>query len=81
MPNKKIYVGSGWSSEYGVNISIKKADIDKLPVNKYGDILLSVGQRKSPDEKSKATHYVTVNDWAYDKAGIKIESAQQEDPF
>ena len=71
----KTYVGKGWSSKFGIRISIKKADIEKLPTNKYGDVLLEVLQRREPDEKSKATHYVIVDDYGYEKmnAGPKSD--------
>lgn len=52
------YVGKGWANEYGIRISIKKEDIDNLPVSKYGEIQLYVGKRREIDDKSKATHYV-----------------------
>lgn len=63
----KTYVGNGWKSKFGVRISLKIEKLKELPVNKWGDILLEVTERKEPDEKSKATHYVTVDDYAYQK--------------
>ena len=69
----KIYCGSGWQSKFGVHISIKKSELDKLPVNKWGDYMLEVVERKSPDDKSKATHYVSVNTYGYEKAGIPLQ--------
>lgn len=59
---KANYVGRGWENQYGdIKVSIKKSDIESLPVNEYGDILLYIGKRKEVDEKSKATHYVKEN--------------------
>lgn len=57
MENEK-YVGKGWSNDYGIKVQLKKEDLLNLPTNKYGDIEVFVGQRKSIDEKSKATHWV-----------------------
>ena len=74
----KIYVGNGWSHKFGVNISVKKEELDKLPVNKYGDILLEVVQLRELNEKTKATHYVAVNAYAYGKAGIHIGTSEDD---
>lgn len=57
----KVFVGSGWGWEHGVNISIKKEKIVNLPVDKFGNIRLQVNKRKEADEKSKSTHYVAVD--------------------
>jgi hypothetical protein len=58
MENDK-FVGKGWVNQYGgIKIQLKLEEIQSLPVNQWGDVELYVGQRKSPDEKSKATHYV-----------------------
>lgn len=72
--SKPIYVGSGWESKFGVNISVKKDKIASLPTNKYGDIMLEVTVRREPDSKSGATHAVKVNTYQYDKLGIPLES-------
>lgn len=65
MPN---FVGSGWLKTFSnggsvINIKIKKAEIEKLEPNEYGDIALVVAPRREPDEKSKATHYVKVDEY------------------
>lgn len=85
--SEKVYVGRGWKSKFGVRISLKKADIEKLPTNKYGDVLLEVSERREPDEKSKATHYVVVDQYSYDKLNGATEAPARggwdakEDPF
>ena len=63
----KVFVGKGWSFKYGVNIKLNKEALMKLEPNQYGDIALSVVQRKEADPKSKATHFVAVDD--YKKGG------------
>lgn len=61
-----IYLGNGWEDQYGNNVSINIEKLNqaiasgKLEVNKYGDVKLRVGKLKTPNEKSKATHYVAV---------------------
>ena len=67
MAKEKTYVGIGWQGQYGINMSISADKIKDLPKDKYGNILLSIHQRKEPDTKSRATHYIVVNDYAYDK--------------
>lgn len=64
----KTFVGSGWSHTFAnggsvINIKLKKAEIEKLEPNQYGDIALVVGERKEPDGKTKATHWVAVDDY------------------
>jgi len=66
MAEPKVYVGKGWKKEfanggYVINMSIKKEELLKLTPNQYGDIRLVIGSRKQPDEKSKATHWVSVD--------------------
>lgn len=63
MSDEKRYVGKGWGSKYGINISLKIADLQKLIPNNYGDIFLTVCERKEADAKSKATHYVIVDEY------------------
>lgn len=61
-----IYLGNGWEDQYGTNISINLEKLEqairsgKLEKNKYGDVRLRVQRLNSPNEKSKATHYVAV---------------------
>jgi len=71
--SKATYVGSGWLKVFEnggkvLNLSIKKEAIDQLPVDKYGNVYLTAGARKEPDEKSKATHWVAVDDYRTQKA-------------
>ena len=56
------FVGNGWERKYGVSIKVKKAQIASLPENKYGEVALYVGKLKNPNSKSKATHYVAVEE-------------------
>jgi hypothetical protein len=76
----KIFVGKGWESKFGVRITIKPKDLEKLNTNSYGDVLLEVVKRKEPDPKSKATHYVVVDQYAYDKLSIRPEKSQGAAP-
>ena len=61
-----IFLGNGWQDQYGTNISINVEKLEqairsgKLETNSYGDIRLRVGKLKTPNEKSKATHWVAV---------------------
>ena len=52
------YVGTGWENQYGINVSINLEKIKALTPDAYGNVKVYVGKRKSPDEKSKATHWV-----------------------
>jgi len=59
----KNYVGSGWEKTFDnggsiINVKLKVEDIAELPQDDYGNISIKVCQRKEPDPKSKATHYV-----------------------
>jgi len=61
-----IYLGNGWSDDYGLNVSINVEKFNealragRLQVNKYGDVKIRVGKLKTQNERSKATHYVAV---------------------
>jgi hypothetical protein len=59
---KKVYVGKGWTNKYGIAIEIKKDEIAKLEANAYGGVRLYVGLMKEPDSRSKATHFVAVEE-------------------
>jgi hypothetical protein len=67
------FVGKGWAFQYGINISLKKSELEALEPNQYGDIKLCVMQRKDPDEKTKATHFVKVDDY------VKEEKPKQSE--
>ena len=60
------YLGNGWEDQYGMNISINIEKLNeaiksgKLEVNKYGDVRVRVQKLKQQNEKSKATHSVSV---------------------
>jgi hypothetical protein len=68
----KTYVGVGWEKKFNdggsaISISVKLVDVNKLAVDKYGNVRLVVATRRTPDEKSKATHSVAVDDYWYSK--------------
>jgi len=82
MANKN-FVGSGWKKTFEnggavLNMSLKLEALNKLPVDKYGNINIVAGARKSPDEgkspdeKSKATHWVAEDEYRSQK--IRDES-------
>ena len=60
------YLGNGWEDQYGMNVSINIEKLNeaiksgKLEVNKYGDVRVRVQKLKAQNEKSKATHSVSV---------------------
>ena len=60
---QRNYVGKGWQSkdEIFINIKLKKADLINIDENQWGEISLTIAKRKTPDEKSKATHSVYEN--------------------
>lgn len=55
---KDKYVGKGWENKYGISVQVNLKELQSLPVDNYGNVRIYVGKRKSPDEKSKATHWV-----------------------
>lgn len=63
---EKVYLGNAWEDDYGVNVSINLEKFlqavkdGKLEQNKYGDVKIRVGKLRTPNERSKATHYVAV---------------------
>jgi hypothetical protein len=70
MAGQKRYVGKGWLKTFSnggavVNISISKKDVTALEADKYGQVHLVVQERRAPDEKSKATHSVSVDDYKH----------------
>src|SRR3990167_8875524 len=88
--NEKNYVGKGWERTLKLKdgntitslaLSLKIDDLNKLPVNEYGDIKLIVGKRRSADEKSKATHWVAQDNYkkAEETKAEKPEETTKED--
>jgi hypothetical protein len=78
MAEPKVYVGKGWMKTFAnggsvINVKLNLAELNKLTPNQYGDIALVVGERKSPDEKSRATHTVTVDTY--------VPTSKNDDPF
>jgi len=69
------YVGSGWEKQFEaggsvINLSLKKAELDKLPVDAHGNIGIVVATRRTPDSLSKATHTVYENTFRKEKTGV-----------
>ena len=57
------FIGQGWRNQYGGTlIKVKKAEILALEENAYGEVEMYLGERKFQDPKSKATHYVKLNE-------------------
>jgi hypothetical protein len=60
------YIGNGWENEYGLNLSINISKLNEaiksgqLVVNQYGDVRINCNKMKSPNEKSRATHSLSV---------------------
>ena len=60
------YLGNGWENEYGLNLSINITKLNEaiksgeLVVNQYGDVRVNCNRMKTPHEKSKATHSLSV---------------------
>lgn len=70
----KNYVGKGWGKKFDnggmvVSISIDANKLEGLPRDQYGNIHLVVGQRKEPDEKSKADWHVSEDEYWTKKIG------------
>ena len=61
-----IYLGNAWEDTYGINVTVNLEKFEqairmgKLEKNSYGDVKISVQKLKTPNERSKATHYVAV---------------------
>ena len=61
------YLGNGWENKYGdvyialniqkLNDAINNGDLE---INNYGDVKINVKKMKAINEKSKATHSVSV---------------------
>lgn len=60
------YIGNGWENKYGLNLSININKLQEaiksgeLVVNNYGDVRINCNKMKAPNEKSKATHSVSI---------------------
>lgn len=59
----KNYVGIGWVKTFNnggsiINLSLNLSKLNDLETDSYDNIKLTVCERRSKDEKSKATHYV-----------------------
>jgi len=67
---EKTYVGKGWQKTFKngrsvINISINRDALNGLEPDQYGNISLVVGGRKEVDAKSKATHWVAIDDYRH----------------
>lgn len=61
------YLGNGWENKYGdvyialniqkLNDAINNGDLE---MNQYGDVRIGVKRMKAVNEKSKATHSVSI---------------------
>lgn len=53
---EKFYVGGGWNNEgkYGIfiNIQIDKEKLDEIEPDEYGNIKLTISERREADERS-----------------------------
>lgn len=60
------YLGTGWEDQYGLNITINVDKFNKalqdglITINNYGDVKIRVSKLKQQNERSKATHFVSV---------------------
>lgn len=60
------YIGNGWENEYGINLSINIKKLNdaiesgELIVNQYGDVRINCNRMKVANEKSKATHSISI---------------------
>jgi hypothetical protein len=60
------YIGNGWENEYGLNLSINIKKLNdaiesgELIVNQYGDVRVNCNRMKEVNEKSKATHSLSL---------------------
>ena len=75
----KNFVGNGWAFQYGVNISVNLEKLNTLPVDKWGNVKLSVVQLKNQNEKTKATHYVAEDTYKKQDDSPRPQSSQEED--
>jgi len=64
--SEKNYLGNGWENQKFpdmINITVNLEKLNKLPVNEYGDVKLTVSKMREPSPKTKATHTVYENDY------------------
>ena len=77
----KIYVGSGKSSNYGVNISVCLTDLPKEHIFEYNGkkyIKLTVNEKREVDQYGK-THSVSVNTWKPDNQQTEPDVQADDD--
>ena len=72
MSADRRYCGKAWKKEFdngghviNVALNVNELKAAGLKPDQYGNIFLIIGERKSPDEKSKATHWVAVDEYKY----------------
>jgi hypothetical protein len=52
-----------------VNLSLNMEKLSKLPRDKYGNVRLTAGASKEPDEKSKADWWIAEDEYQSKKLG------------
>jgi hypothetical protein len=67
---QRTFVGVGWATKFpgggsAISISVNLDKIMPLQKDDYGNVRLVVGERREQDERSKATHWVAVDDYHY----------------
>jgi hypothetical protein len=67
---QRTFVGVGWETKFAgggsaISISVNLEKIAVLQKDDYGNVRLVVGERREPDGKSRATHWVAVDDYHY----------------
>ncbi|HEX9007252.1 MAG TPA: hypothetical protein VF889_08150 [Bacteroidota bacterium] len=67
---QRTFVGVGWETRFAgggssIAISVNLEKIAALQKDDYGNVRLVVGERREQDERSRATHWVAVDDYHY----------------
>ena len=82
MADEKNYVGKGWKRHIDkydsdlINLSLNRDALAQLPVNDYGDIKVTIVERKEVDEKSGATHYVIEDTYKGNEKTVKDQAPE-----
>ena len=79
---QRTFVGVGWETRFPgggsmISLSINLEKVSLLPKDEYGNIRLVAGERREQDERSKAIHWVAVDDFHYRK-GSAAEQPREE---
>ena len=67
---QRTFVGVGWETRFAgggssIAISVNLEKIAGLQKDDYGNVRLVVGERREQDERSRATHWVAIDDYHY----------------